>query len=84
MYHSFIPSGGRGAATQIRNSVTAGSDDYDVYGGYSYWSIALATDGYMRNLTNMEYLDFDQPYWGKKFIDAMPYRDYIYWATNTI
>ncbi|NLY69085.1 MAG: hypothetical protein GX067_04775 [Clostridiales bacterium] len=72
------------AATQIRNSVTAGSDDYDVYGGYSYWSIALATDGYMRNLTNMEYLDFDQPYWGKKFIDAMAYRDYIYWATGDI
>lgn len=72
------------AATLLRNSVAASSDDYDLYGGYSYWSIALATDGYMRNLAPMEYLDFDQPYWGRKFIDAMSYRNYIYWATGDI
>lgn len=72
------------AADLLKKSVTAGSDDFDLYGGYSYWSIALATDGYMRNLTNMEYLDFSQPYWGKKFIDAMSYKDYIYWATGDI
>lgn len=72
------------AATQLRTSVTAGSDDFDVYGGYSYWSIALATDGYMRNLAPIENFDFSQPYWGKKFIDAMAYKNYIYWATGDI
>lgn len=68
----------------LRTSVSAGSDDYELYGGYCYWSIALATDGYMTNLANAEYLDLDQPYWGKKFIDAMAYKDYIYWLTGDI
>ncbi len=72
------------AADLLRTSVTAGSDDYDLYGGYSYWSIALATDGMMRNLAPMENLDFSQPYWGKKFIDAMSYKNYVYWATGDI
>lgn len=72
------------AASLLTASVLAGSDDYDLYGGYCYWSIALATSGYMLNLANMEYLNLDAPYWGKKFIDAMAYKDYVYWVTGDI
>ena len=72
------------ASTMLKSSVTAGSDDYDLYGGYCYWSIDLATSGYMLNLANMDYLDLEQPYWGKKFIDAMAYKNYIYWVTGDI
>jgi hypothetical protein len=72
------------ASTLLTSCVTAGTDDYDLYGGYCYWSIALATSGYMLNLANMEYLDLEQPYWGKKFIDAMAYKDYVYWVTGDI
>lgn len=72
------------AASLLTASVLAGSDDYDLYGGYCYWSIALATSGYMLNLANMEYLNLEAPYWGKKFIDAMAYKDYVYWVTGDI
>ncbi len=73
-----------GISSTLTNSVLANSDDFDVYAGYSYWSIDLATSGYLVNLANQQYLDFEQPYWGKKFIDAMSYKDYIYWATGDI
>ncbi|MHB1154743.1 MAG: hypothetical protein ACYCWE_19110 [Eubacteriales bacterium] len=73
-----------GASALLTSSVLAGSDEFDLYGGYCYWSIALATSGYMLNLANMEYLNLDAPYWGKKFIDAMAYKDYVYWVTGDI
>ncbi len=69
---------------KLVKSVTANSDDFDLYAGYGYWSISLASDGHMRNLANMPNIDMSQPYWGKKFIDAMAYKNYIYWLTGDI
>lgn len=68
----------------FKKSVTAGSDDYDIYGGYCYWSIALATNGCMLNLADADYISLDREYWGKKFINAMAYRDFTYWLTGDI
>ncbi|MDD4772831.1 MAG: hypothetical protein PHZ09_04420 [Eubacteriales bacterium] len=72
------------AASLLKSSVLAGSDEFDLYGGYCYWSIDLATSGYMLNLADMEYLDLEAVYWGKKFIDAMAYKNFIYWVTGDI
>lgn len=73
-----------GILSDFKKSVTAGSDDYDIYAGYCYWSIVLATGGYLQNLADAEYISLDREYWGKKFIDAMSYKDYIYWLTGDI
>ncbi len=71
-------------ATTLKNSVLAGSDDYDVYACYGYWSIGLATEGIVMNLKTAPNLDLDKPYWGDKFNDAMAYKDYMYWITGDI
>ncbi|HHX53471.1 MAG TPA: hypothetical protein GX704_01045 [Clostridiales bacterium] len=71
-------------ATTLKNSVLAGSDDYDIYACYGYWSIGLATEGIMMNLKTAPNLNLDNPYWGAKFNDAMAYKDYMYWITGDI
>ena len=43
-------------ATTLKNSVLAGSDDYDVYACYGYWSIGLATEGIVMNLKTVRTL----------------------------
>ena len=68
----------------LKNSVTAGSDDIDIFGAYGYWCIGYATAGYMTNLAGLPNLELDQPWWGGKFIDAMSYKGYKYWATGEI
>lgn len=68
----------------FERSVKAASDDYDIFAGYSYSSVALATSGYVLNLADAPYIDLSAPYWGDKFISAMSYRDYIYWLTGDI
>ena len=69
---------------ETRISITAGSDDYDVLVGHCRFSIALAADGYLKNLNNVEYLDFSKKYWSSLYIDNISYKDAIYWATGDI
>lgn len=66
----------------VRNSLNAQSDDYDVFVGHQRFQAELASQGYMKNLSNLEYLDFSQPYWAPDYIDKLSYEGVTYWATG--
>ena len=70
--------------TTVKLSVDSGSDDYDVIIGYCSYDIGIAKDGYMINLSNLNYLDFSQPYWGTEYMKAMSYKGTNFWATGDI
>lgn len=48
---------------KLYNAVMAGDATYDLYVGDSYYIAGQVLDGIFANLTEMEYLDFSQPYW---------------------
>jgi hypothetical protein len=64
--------------------VQANSDDYDVVVAHARFNIQLASSGYMKNLDNMNYLDFTKSYWSKMYMDEIAYKDIHYWSTGDI
>ncbi|MBE6724838.1 MAG: hypothetical protein E7576_06520 [Ruminococcaceae bacterium] len=72
----------------IRNAVKSGSAEYDVFGGYQYYNIVLASEGMLLNLNNKDnfpYNDFDREYWGSGYMKNMSYDGQkMYWATGDL
>ncbi len=69
--------------------IQAGGDDYDIIGGYQYFSVGLALDGNLYNLkgddiAEIGYLNFEKPYWSSQFIDNIALDGAAYWATGDI
>ena len=60
-----------GDADTIRNSVTSGSDDYDLVANHMHYTMPLALDNIFYNLITMPYIDFSQPWWNKSYTDLV-------------
>ena len=62
----------------------------DVYAGYQYFDISLATQGHLYNLTDIAnengdpLIDITQSYWATNYINSITYNDYIYWVTGDL
>lgn len=66
-------------------SITAGSDDYDLFCGHTRFNMKLAASNYMINLnTNgfTDYIDVSQPYWSDLYISNVNYKDNLYWLAG--
>ena len=68
----------------VTNSITAGSDDYDVFCGHTRFNVNLASMHYLINLNGVENLDLSKPYWSKLYNDNVNYKDNYYWITGDI
>lgn len=68
----------------FRNSVNSNANDYDSVQGHTRFNIAAAAEGLLKNLKNVDYLDFDKSYWSKLYIDNINYKDNVYWAAGDI
>ena len=78
--------GGANFSQMVRNSVNAGSDDYDIIFGVQYDAVQLATVGVYKNLVGMPYIDLDQPWWPAKHIqeELSIGNDVLYFLTGDI
>ena len=77
-----------GNATVIRNMVSSGSADYDIFGAYQYYGIVIGSEGILYNLNNKDnfpYNDFDREYWGTGYMKNMSFDgSKYYWSTGDI
>ncbi len=69
--------------------IASGGEDYDIVGGYQYFSVGLAVGGYLYNLKGQEindigYLNFEKPYWSSQFMDNIAVDGAAYWATGDV
>ena len=73
MTFGWIPSGAGAVACRdaIQKSVLAQSDDYDFINTSGNTVISSGLDGYMRDVGDMPYVDFSQPWWWRYAIDAL-------------
>jgi ABC-type glycerol-3-phosphate transport system substrate-binding protein len=71
-------------ADAIRNSVTSGSDDYDLIANHMHYTMPLALDNIFYNLNNLPYLDFTQPWWNKSYTGLVNIDGKLYLAAGEL
>ena len=68
----------------VRTSVGAGSDDYDLIAGYAYYITTLAPEGFLFNWKNTAYVDLSKPWWVKDLEQELTIGDKLYFITGDI
>ncbi len=75
----------------ISASLAAQDPEYDVIAAYQYFDIALASDGYLININNLgnelwnaPYIDLSREYWSTDYINALSYKNAVYWLTGDL
>ena len=78
-------TGGYNFNQAIKNSVKAGSDDYDILIDAQYDCVQLATENVYANLADFPYVDLAQPWWPGEYIREMTIgKDRIYFLSGDI
>ena len=61
---------------RIRNSVSAGDNEFEIIEGYAAYIVELFTSGkYLRSWKEIPYIGFDKPWWNQQFIDEITVYD---------
>ena len=66
----------------VRNSVNAGADDYDLIAGYAYYITALAPEGMLFNLNDLEYLSPNADWWSADLAEQLNVGGKFYYITG--
>ena len=57
---------------RVKNSVSAGDDEFDIIAGYAAYIVDLVTSGnYLNNWRNIPYIGLDKPWWNQQFTDEI-------------
>ena len=68
--------------TFIQATANAGEGDYDLICAYSLTPTALAMNGYLENLNDVEHLAFDKPWWSTSVLENR-FHDTIFFSATT-
>ena len=68
----------------IRKQVQAGTDEYNLFANSVYATIMYTGDNLFQDMTELTYLDLEQPYWSQGFNEAASIGDAQYFATGAI
>lgn len=66
----------------VQKSYQAGEHAYDIIATYSRTSGMLAINGYCYNLNEVDYLDFDNPWWPSRMLDTQTIGDKLYFVSG--
>lgn len=69
-------------ATNIKASVNAGDDEYQMVSGHVVGLGALAMDDYLLNWCDLDYIDFEKPWWSASTLEDLTYNDRCYMAVG--
>lgn len=70
--------------TQARNSYQAGDKAYDIYGTYSRTAAKLVINNLCYNLTKVDYLDLEKPWWPENLTKEAMFDDRLYFVSGDI
>ena len=73
-----------GYQSMISQSVLAGDEAYDIISGPSFHLPTLIVDGYLYNLNEIDYLDFDKPWWAQSLLETTSFGDKIFLVSGDI
>ena len=61
-----------------------GDAEYEIMAAYSQLPVRLSTKGYLANLKDFKYLDFNQPWWPNQMVDDLTINNNLYFCTGDI
>ena len=64
----------------VGNAIQAGSHDLDICASYSLSVAAVAAQGYLLNLLDLPYLDFEQPWWPERLTTEATINDKLFFS----
>ena len=68
----------------IRKQVQAGTNEYNLFANSVYATIMYTADNLFQDMTELTYLDLEQPYWSQGFNEAASIGEAQYFATGAI
>lgn len=68
--------------TAVKTAVNAGDNAFDITIGHDKKTLALGTDGFLRNLYDFDEFDFSKPWWPSKALDSWSINGIIFAASN--
>jgi hypothetical protein len=69
---------------RVRNSVSAGDNEFDMISGYAAYMVELTNNNYLHNWNEIPFIGFDKPWWNKEFIEEMTINDKLYFLTGDL
>ncbi|MHB1154810.1 MAG: hypothetical protein ACYCWE_21620 [Eubacteriales bacterium] len=72
------------ALTQIRSSIQAGDDEFQIIAGYSAPAPVLSTEKLLLNLRTVPYIETDQPWWAQSIVNDLTIKDSLYFLCGDI
>lgn len=79
-------NGGVGAAyaQYVGNGFNAGDTTWDLMAAHSRTIALTAMYGYCQDLTELDYLDFEKPWWPEKMVETATIGDSMYFVTGDV
>ena len=75
-------SDGQNYANHVGNQYASGSDLYDIMSAHSRTMALTAMSGYCEEMTKLDHLDFEKPWWPKVMLDTATINDKLYFVTG--
>ena len=69
---------------KISNSISAGDHAYDLVAAHSYTIGQAATSSLLYNLSEVDHINFDQPWWPEKLISQATINDKLFFVSGDI
>lgn len=66
------------------NDVVSGGTEYDIFAGYSMTAATLALRGCSQNLIELDYLDFEKPWWPDSLISQSTISNKLFFCSGDI
>ena len=64
--------------------LTSGACEYDIYAGYSRAAPTMALSGHCEELTGLDYLDFEMPWWPEALLEQCLINDRLYFCSGDL
>ncbi len=77
-------SDGQNYANHVGNMYASGDSTYDLMSAHSRTMALTAMSGYCAELTKLDYLDFDMPWWPKVLLDTATINEKLYFVTGDV
>ncbi len=72
------------AVASIRSSIMSGDGAYDIIAGWSARIPTLSLEGLFLNLNEIDYLDFEQPWWNQSCVEELQIGEQLHFITGNI
>ena len=70
--------------TTVSASIQSGESAYDVMASYQYYTPTFATEGLLKNISDLPYVDWSQPWWPDDLMDSLMVNGRLYFVTGDI